>query len=235
MEESRSFFSRQKDTYRVPYETQPRDRQRQCVFAGTSNSMDFLPLDRAGNRRFLPVLCDGDRRRAIFSQRKSLPAPISSRYGAEAMVIYRKGAYSMQFSKAIREQLVKKQRDFMPEDVTAGKIVEFLARTDHDRVCCQMLHTEALNRPGEPKKWESHEYCEIMKNYAPAWRRFDTARSFGARYGKQKGWERLAMRTIPSFCQPTPCQPTPFHANTSRGSAHTGDAKGISEQQGRDS
>lgn len=47
VEESRSFFSRQKDTYRVPYESQPRDRQRQCVFAGTSNSMDFLPLDRA--------------------------------------------------------------------------------------------------------------------------------------------------------------------------------------------
>lgn len=47
VEESRSFFSRQKDTYRVPYESQPRDRQRQYVFAGTSNSMDFLPLDRA--------------------------------------------------------------------------------------------------------------------------------------------------------------------------------------------
>ncbi len=28
VEESRSFFSRQKDTYRVPYESQPRDRQR---------------------------------------------------------------------------------------------------------------------------------------------------------------------------------------------------------------
>ena len=98
----------------------------------------------------------------------------------------------MKFSRDIREQLVKKQRDFMPEDVTAGKIVEFLARTNQDRVCCQMLHTEALNRPGEPRKWESHEYCEIMKNYAPEWRRFDTARSFGARYGKQKGWERIS-------------------------------------------
>ena len=98
----------------------------------------------------------------------------------------------MKFSKDIREQLVKKQRDFMPEDVTAGKIVEFLARTDHDRVCCQMLHTEALNRPGEPRKWEFHEYCEIMKNYAPEWKRFDTARSFGTQYGKQKGWERVS-------------------------------------------
>lgn len=191
VEESRSFFSRQKDTYRVPYETQPRDRQRQCVFAGTSNSMDFLPLDRAGNRRFLPVLCDGEQAACHILDNEKASRAYIEQVWAEAMAIYRKGTYSMQFSKAIREQLVKKQRDFMPEDVTAGKIVEFLARTDHDRVCCQMLHTEALNRPGEPKKWESHEYCEIMKNYAPAWRRFDTARSFGARYGKQKGWERL--------------------------------------------
>lgn len=58
VEESRSFFSRQKDTYRVPYESQPRDRQRQCVFAGTSNSMDFLPLDRArvAAFRYSPLL-----------------------------------------------------------------------------------------------------------------------------------------------------------------------------------
>ncbi len=192
VEESRSFFSRQKDTYRVPYETQPRDRQRQCVFAGTSNSMDFLPLDRAGNRRFLPVLCDGEQAECHILDNEEASRAYIEQVWAEAMAIYRSGEYSMKFSKAIREQLVKKQRDFMPEDVTAGKIVEFLGRTDHDRVCCQMLHTEALDRLGEPKKWESHEYCEIMKNYAPEWRRFDTARSFGIKYGKQKGWERMS-------------------------------------------
>ena len=26
------------------------------MFGGTSNTLDFLPLDRAGNRRFLPVM-----------------------------------------------------------------------------------------------------------------------------------------------------------------------------------
>ena len=44
VEESRSFFSRQKDTYRVPYESQPRDRQRQCVFAGNIELHGFSPL-----------------------------------------------------------------------------------------------------------------------------------------------------------------------------------------------
>ena len=56
IEEIRSFISRQKETYRPPYEAQPKDRLRQCVFGGSSNTLDFLPLDRAGNRRFLPIM-----------------------------------------------------------------------------------------------------------------------------------------------------------------------------------
>ena len=56
IEEIRSFISRQKETYRTPYESQPKDRLRQCVFGGPSNTLDFLPLDRAGNRRFLPIM-----------------------------------------------------------------------------------------------------------------------------------------------------------------------------------
>ena len=56
IEEIKSFLSRQKEVYKIPYETHPADRPRQCVFGGTSNALDFLPLDRSGNRRFLPVL-----------------------------------------------------------------------------------------------------------------------------------------------------------------------------------
>ncbi len=54
IEEIKSFLSRQKETYKVPYETHPADRLRQCVFGGTTNRQDFLPRDRTGNRRFLP-------------------------------------------------------------------------------------------------------------------------------------------------------------------------------------
>ena len=56
IEEIKSFLSRQKETYKVPHETHPADRKRQCVFCGTSNTLDFLPLDRTGNRRFVPVM-----------------------------------------------------------------------------------------------------------------------------------------------------------------------------------
>ena len=56
IEDIKSFISRAKETYKVPYETHPADRLRQCVFGGTSNTLDFLPLDRTGNRRFVPVM-----------------------------------------------------------------------------------------------------------------------------------------------------------------------------------
>ena len=42
----------------MPYEVHPEDRPRQCVFCGTSNDLNFLPLDRTGNRRFAPVMTD---------------------------------------------------------------------------------------------------------------------------------------------------------------------------------
>lgn len=45
IEEIKSFLSRQKETYKVPYETHPADRLRQCVFGGTTNRQDFMQED----------------------------------------------------------------------------------------------------------------------------------------------------------------------------------------------
>ena len=40
IEEIKSFLSRQKEVYKIPYETHPEDRLRQCVFGGTSMPED---------------------------------------------------------------------------------------------------------------------------------------------------------------------------------------------------
>ena len=53
-EEIKSFLSRQKDTFRNAYGKFEEDRPRQCLFAGTTNTRQFLPFDRTGARRFLP-------------------------------------------------------------------------------------------------------------------------------------------------------------------------------------
>lgn len=40
----KSFLSRQKEIYKTPYDRHPKDRKRQCVFGGSSNSLDFCRL-----------------------------------------------------------------------------------------------------------------------------------------------------------------------------------------------
>ena len=61
IEEIKSFLSRTKETYKVPYEKYPEDRPRQCVFVGTSNDLQFLPFDMTGNRRFASILAHPER------------------------------------------------------------------------------------------------------------------------------------------------------------------------------
>ena len=191
IEEIRSFISRQKETYRTPYESQPKDRLRQCVFGGTSNRLDFLPLDRAGNRRFLPVMvCPEDAEVHILENEDGSRAYLSQVW-AEAMEIYRGGNYSMKFSKSIQKKLAEVQKDFMPEDTEAGMIVGFLETYQGNQVCSKQLYREALHHEyDEPKRWQIHDINEIMNSVVTGWRYFSNPRAF-AGYGRQKGWERI--------------------------------------------
>ena len=139
IEEIRSFISRQKETYRIPYETQPKDRLRQCVFGGTSNTLDFLPLDRAGNRRFLPIMVYPEVAEVHILENESASRAYLLQVWAEAMSIYKRGRYSMKFTKEIQKQLVEVQKDFMPEDTEAGQFV-FLDTAWMDEITEERLH-----------------------------------------------------------------------------------------------
>lgn len=190
IEEIRSFISRQKETYRTPYETQPKDRLRQCVFGGSSNTLDFLPLDRAGNRRFLPVMIYPEKAEVHILEDEAASREYLLQVRAEAMTIYRSGEYSMKFSKEIQKQLVEVQKDFMPEDTEAGQIQGFLEHYTGNVVCSKQLFKEALGHAfEEPKRWQLHNINEIMNTVVTGWKPFSNPRMF-AGYGRQRGWER---------------------------------------------
>jgi len=190
IEEIRSFISRQKETYRTPYETQPKDRLRQCVFGGSSNTLDFLPLDRAGNRRFLPVMIYPEKAEVHILEDEAASREYLLQVWAEAMTIYRSGEYSMKFSKEIQRQLVEVQKDFMPEDTEAGQIQGFLEHYTGSVVCSKQLFKEALGHAfEEPKRWQLHNINEIMNTVVRGWKPFSNPRMF-AGYGRQRGWER---------------------------------------------
>ena len=192
IEEIKSFLSRQKEVYKIPYETHPADRPRQCVFGGTSNALDFLPLDRSGNRRFIPVMVYPEQAEVHILEDEDASRAYLLQVWAEAMTVYRSGHYSMKFSKSIQCQLVEVQKDFMPEDTEAGQIQGFLEHYTGNMVCSKQLFKEALGHTfDEPKRWQLHNINEIMNTVVTGWKPFSNPRMF-AGYGRQKGWERDA-------------------------------------------
>ena len=190
IEDIKSFISRAKETYKVPYETHPADRLRQCVFGGSSNTMDFLPLDRSGNRRFLPIMVHPERAEVHILEDEAASRAYIDLMWAEAMTIYRSGSFRLTLSKQMNKELRELQKQFMPEDTKAGLIQSFLDNFNGTQVCSKLIYAEALNHSfDEPKQWEIREINEIMNNSIEGWTAFPNPRIF-AKYGRQRGWER---------------------------------------------
>jgi len=192
IEDIKSFLSRQKETYKIPYEKHPADRKRQCVFGGSSNTLDFLPLDRSGNRRFVPVMVYADRAEVHILEDEAASRAYICQVWAEAMEIYRSGNFKLKFSRAMEEMLIANQRDFMPEDTKAGQILDYLENYTGTIVCSMQLYREALGHEFEtPKQWELREINEIMNNSVEGWKAFSNPRYFPPPYKRQRGWERI--------------------------------------------
>ena len=186
IEEIKSFLSRQKEVYKIPYETHPADRPRQCVFGGTSNALDFLPLDRSGNRRFIPVMVYPEQSEVHILEDEAASRAYIRQMWAEAMEIYRSGNFKLKFSPEMAKYLKEHQRDFMPEDTKAGQIQAYLDKYTGDTVCSKQLYKEALNHAfDEPKQWEIREVNEIMNQCITGWRYFSNPRMF-AGFGRSR-------------------------------------------------
>lgn len=189
IEDIKSFLSRQKETYRIPYQTYAEDRPRQCIFVGTSNNLDFLPLDRTGNRRFAPVLVHQERveKHILEDERESREYIVQA--WAEAMVIYKNCAHELKLSKEMEEYLKEMQKQFMPEDTKVGIIQAWLDDCTNEYVCSEMIYREALRHEyEEPKRWEINEINDIMNTCIEGWEKVNSHR-FG-KYGLQRGWKR---------------------------------------------
>ncbi len=194
IEDIKSFLSRQKETYKIPYETHPEDRPRQCVFTGTSNSMDFLPLDRTGNRRFAPVLVHPERvKKHILEDEKEARAYIRQAW-AEAMELYHNGKWELSLSKETEIYLKELQKEFMPEDAKVGIIQTWLDGLAEDYVCSIMVYKEALRHEYDtPKDWELKEINNVMNHSISGWEKVSSHRF--SKYGTQRGWKRITDKS----------------------------------------
>ena len=191
IEDIKSFISRQKETYKIPYETHPEDSLRQCVFVGTSNNMDFLPLDRTGNRRFAPVLVHAERIEKHILEDEEESREYIRQAWAESMVTYRRSRYELKLSKQIEEYLKEMQKEFMPEDSKVGLIQLWLDNFIGEYVCSLQIYKEAFHHEFDtPKDWELKEINNIMNNSIAGWEKISSHRFKD--YGIQRGWHRMA-------------------------------------------
>ena len=202
IEDIKSFLSRSKDTYKFPYDRYAADHPRQCVFAGTTNKTDFLPMDRTGNRRFLPIQVHPERAEVHILQDEAASRAYIDQLWAEIMVIYDSGKYSIHLSRELEKQLAHEQERFKQEDTLAGQIYDFMERYQGDKLCSKQIYKEALDHAfDEPKQWETREIYEIVNTgiangEIQGWRAFTSSRRF-EKYGTQRGWERIpAQKTI---------------------------------------
>lgn len=189
VEDTKSFMSRQKDTYKTPYDKHPKDHKRQCVFAGSSNSLDFLPMDRSGNRRFLPIQCNANEAEVHILDDEKVSREYIAQMWAEAMEIYRSGKYQLRLTKEVQDELYEYQKRFMQEDTKKELILDYLEHYEGNMVCSRQLYAEALANDGSPAHWEIREINDIMNNCS-GWIAFSNPRYFPEPYRRQRGWEK---------------------------------------------
>ena len=188
IEEIKSFLSRQKETHRVAYDKYPQDRRRKCVFVGTTNSMEFLPLDRSGNRRFIPVAIDPEQAEVHILDNEEASREYIRQAWAEMMQIYEQDKdRPLCLSKRMEKQLKELQQQFMPEDSKAGVIRHWMEKEAPEYICGLMVWREALGETGQPKSYEQKEISEIIR-HTPGWTPVSSHR-FGKEYGIQRAYK----------------------------------------------
>lgn len=187
VEEFKAFASRTFDIYKIPYEKHTTTFPRQCVFIGTTNNLDFLPKDRTGNRRFIPLKTDKLRAEKHPLDDEEETRKYICQCWAEALKIYKTGNYSLTLDKKFDDEIAAIREYFSPEDIRRGMILNYLEQNNKDYVCTMMLYEKALNRCGVPEEFEKREINSIM-NTLPGWEKISSHRF--PTYGIQRGWKK---------------------------------------------
>lgn len=198
IEAIKAYISRMSDFYREPYSKCSEDYPRRCVFICTTNAPQFLPDDKTGNRRFLPILCDGD---------KAEVHPMENEFETRLFIIQcyaeiistSNGDYMLTLPREYETELDTIREQSTPENSWVGIIQEWLDTTDRDIVCTQMIWEEALcgDFKRNPTRYEANEISDILTLKIKGWEKY-TGKTGKAKtnvyrfrqYGVQRAWQR---------------------------------------------
>lgn len=184
VEAAKSYFSRQTDTYRKPYDKRVTENPRQCIFIGTTNTAEFL-TDKTGNRRYYPVECNSSGR-DLFEHKAEIQEYIEQCW-AEAYALYQKGELPPVLDKSILPEAQYWQESALEDDYRSGMIKAYLDdKAEGESVCIIELWQQALGESFKPTRKDSNEVALIMQN-APGWIKMPSVQ-ITSRWGRQRCW-----------------------------------------------
>lgn len=209
-------ITRQEDQYRAAYARRAEQHPRQCVFWGTTNTLDYL-RDPTGNRRFWPV--DACAKPPKYRPYLDLTDEVVDQLWAEARAYYQMGE-PLVLPEELEAEAERRRGEHTERDDLQGLIEEYLAkplpddwykRTDlswrlnylsgviqvdaehlvaRDRVCAAEVWRECLmDRRPSPPGVESRRINHILERL-PGWERTGEPQRFGP-YGRQRGFKRV--------------------------------------------
>lgn len=182
----KAFITSTSDNYRPPFGRRTEQRQRACVFAGTTNNQHFL-TDRTGNRRFLPIVVNEKNIKQTIWENPSETTEDFRQAWAEALQIFKGGEYKLILPRELQQYVESVQEEFLEEDGRIGLIEEYL--TDKEEICIPELWREALNKDDIATRRDSNEIHLIMSNMQE-WEKYEKKKRFG-KYGSNWGYHKV--------------------------------------------
>ena len=191
----KAYLSKQSDTYRKPYDRCVTERQRQCVFVGTTNRSEFLTDAR--NRRFYPVTCHSSGY-DLFDHEGAIKADILQCW-AEAKAKMLRDQMPAYADRKLLPVIQEKQAEATEDDWRIGAIWKYLdPKPLGSLVCIREIKREALtiqddlDRKQDPTPKESQELGTIMNDFTD-WEK--VGRTYTEKYGQQRCWKRISVQS----------------------------------------
>lgn len=189
IEALKQFVTSQTDTYRVPYAKRPVQLPRRCVLMGTTNSHEYLE-DPTGNRRFLPITCEGASSAALFADGIE---EYFDQVWAEALALYKENpSKPLILPPSVIDEASRKQAEATTEDPWIGIIGRWLCNKPVGTVTCttQILCDAIGLAKKDVGKADTMHCSQILRKHFPEWQKTRSNRAIDG-YGVQRAFERM--------------------------------------------
>lgn len=167
----KAFITSTTDRYREKYGKLTESRPRRCVFAGTTNSIQFLQ-DKTGNRRFMPIKIGINQpTKDIFADNGEVEKEILQAW-AEMYHLYNTEHPALILPAELDEQLDLVRDGFMEDDYKKGMIENYLDALPetNQRVCAMELWERALHQQDrQPSRKDIRDISDIMRSGLEGW------------------------------------------------------------------